>query len=200
MTFRSNGSRHFCVQDDCPKNRKLSFTQEPDIEPGNNFGVGSLLLHTDILVNQLSEEFEQASIVNASVGAVSEAPIEKPELTCISEEGIADMDLPDNIFEDYDFNGDCITSCNKVNSNGKSNLYKQIFEKILFFFCFRFHLQVENYLVLSEFENNLNVNISPMDKVATANNTNEIVQNSNESNARNVLHRTNSTANKCTRI
>lgn len=51
----------------------------------------------------------------------------KPELTCISEEGIADMDLPDNLLEDLDYIGDCITSCNKV----------------------------ENYLMLSEFENNL---------------------------------------------
>ncbi|XP_071445390.1 monocarboxylate transporter 2-like [Hetaerina americana] len=50
-----------------------------------------------------------------------------PELTCISEEGIADMDLPDNLLDDLDYIGDCITSCNKV----------------------------ENYLMLSEFENNL---------------------------------------------
>lgn len=66
--------------------------------------------------------------------------LEKPELTCISEEGIAgkfgnllkdflklninlfhflDMDLPDNILDDFDFNQDdndeeVITSCNKV--------------------------------------------------------------------------------------
>lgn len=37
------------------------------------------------------------------------------------------MDLPDNILDDLDYIGDCITSCNKV----------------------------ENYLMLSEFENNL---------------------------------------------
>lgn len=54
-------------------------------------------------------------------------PNDKPELTCISEEGIADMDLPDNLLDDLDYIGDCITSCNKV----------------------------ENYLMLSEFENNL---------------------------------------------
>lgn len=35
-------------------------------------------------------------------------------MTCISEEGIADMDLPDNILDDLDYIGDCITSCNKV--------------------------------------------------------------------------------------
>lgn len=45
--------------------------------------------------------------------------LEKPELTCISEEGIADMDLPDNLLDDFDFNNDdndeeIITSCNKV--------------------------------------------------------------------------------------
>lgn len=37
------------------------------------------------------------------------------------------MDLPDNLLDDLDYIGDCITSCNKV----------------------------ENYLMLSEFENNL---------------------------------------------
>lgn len=41
--------------------------------------------------------------------------------------GIADMDLADNLLDDLDYIGDCITSCNKV----------------------------ENYLMLSEFENNL---------------------------------------------
>lgn len=46
--------------------------------------------------------------------------LEKPELTCISEEGIADMDLPDNLLDDFDFNADddndeeLITSCNRV--------------------------------------------------------------------------------------
>jgi len=40
--------------------------------------------------------------------------LKKPELTCISEEGIADMDLPDNLLDDLDYIGDCITSCNKV--------------------------------------------------------------------------------------
>ncbi|XP_037074824.1 monocarboxylate transporter 2-like [Pollicipes pollicipes] len=50
----------------------------------------------------------------------------KPELTCISEEGIADMDIPDHILEELELYGD-ITTCN----------------------------QVENYLMLSEYENNL---------------------------------------------
>ncbi|XP_047736434.1 monocarboxylate transporter 2 isoform X2 [Hyalella azteca] len=51
----------------------------------------------------------------------------KAELTCISEEGIADMDLPDHLLEELDYLGDCITSCDKV----------------------------ENYLMRSEYENNL---------------------------------------------
>lgn len=50
----------------------------------------------------------------------------KPELTCISEEGIADMDLPDNLLDELELM-DGITSCNKV----------------------------ENYLMLSEYEQNL---------------------------------------------
>lgn len=52
--------------------------------------------------------------------------LKKPELTCISEEGIADMDLPDNILDELDYL-DNITSCNKV----------------------------ENCLMLSEYEQNL---------------------------------------------
>ena len=53
--------------------------------------------------------------------------LKKPELTMYSEEGIADMDLPDNILlEDLDYL-DNITSCNKV----------------------------ENCLMLSEYEQNL---------------------------------------------
>ena len=53
--------------------------------------------------------------------------LKKPELTLYSEEGIADMDLPDNILlEDLDYL-DNITSCNKV----------------------------ENCLMLSEYEQNL---------------------------------------------
>lgn len=62
--------------------------------------------------------------------------IEKPELTCISEEGIADMDfLPNDLFDGFDFNidenndddDDVITSCNKMKyslsemENGNNN-------------------------------------------------------------------------------
>ncbi|XP_065584789.1 uncharacterized protein LOC136043799 [Artemia franciscana] len=55
-----------------------------------------------------------------------------PELTCISEEGIADMDIPEHLFDEFDFEmnidpDDEISSCDKV----------------------------ENCLVLSEYENNL---------------------------------------------
>ena len=50
----------------------------------------------------------------------------KPELTCISEEGIADMEIPDNLFAELEILEN-ITSCNKV----------------------------ENYLMLSEYEQNL---------------------------------------------
>lgn len=67
----------------------------------------------------------------ASAIAASSGDQKHQELTCISEEGIADMDLPDALFEDIELElnmmqGD-ITSCNKV----------------------------ENYLMLSEYENNL---------------------------------------------
>ena len=59
----------------------------------------------------------------------------KPELTCISEEGIADMELPDNLLAELELELENITSCNKV----------------------------ENYLMLSEYEQNLSKeNDSPL--------------------------------------
>lgn len=61
------------------------------------------MLGTELLVPQFDEDAKEQMLSG-----------EKPELTCISEEGIADMDLPDNFLEDLDYVGDCITSCNKV--------------------------------------------------------------------------------------
>jgi len=106
--LRANGTKHVCVSDTCPQRKRLSFSQEPDKPAALVLGVGAatdLVPHTDLVLT----------------------PGDKPELTCISEEGIADMDIPDNLLDDLDYIGDCITSCNKV----------------------------ENYLMLSEFENNL---------------------------------------------
>lgn len=113
---RENGTRHLCVSDTCPQRRKLSFSQEPDNDPAVTAGAAAaLVLGADLAPNQVG-------LIDNMVGNN-----DKPELTCISEEGIADMDLPDNLLDDLDYIGDCITSCNKV----------------------------ENYLMLSEFENNL---------------------------------------------
>ncbi|KZC04148.1 Monocarboxylate transporter 8, partial [Dufourea novaeangliae] len=115
---RSNGTKHLCISDSCPQRRRLSFSQEPENDGGPHVtsagaAAAALVLGSEIAPNP-------GEMIDAL------AP-EKPELTCISEEGIADMDLPDNVLEDLDYIGDCITSCNKV----------------------------ENYLMLSEFENNL---------------------------------------------
>ena len=62
-----------------------------------------MMIGPELLIPQLSDGI--AEPVNG---------LDKPELTCISEEGIADMDLPDNLLDDLDYVGDCITSCNKV--------------------------------------------------------------------------------------
>uniref|UniRef100_T1JDP4 Major facilitator superfamily (MFS) profile domain-containing protein n=1 Tax=Strigamia maritima TaxID=126957 RepID=T1JDP4_STRMM len=63
-----------------------------------------------------------------------------PELTCISEEGIADLD--DNMFDEYDqYLADCMTSCD----------------------------QVEHYLMLSEYENNLNIKTREIDSIVDRN-------------------------------
>lgn len=117
FAFRSNGSSQICKRKDCPDHRKLSFSQEPDHEPGPNFNVGTLLLHSDLLGNQISEEFIMEPNANGNIVVPLEPQIDKPELTCISEEGIADMDLPDNVFNNLDYIGDCITSCDKVSAS-----------------------------------------------------------------------------------
>lgn len=126
---RANGTRHLCVSETCPQRRKLSFSQEPENEPGLLGTGAALMLGTDLLMTQPGTD----KLVEPILG------LDKPELTCISEEGIADMDLPDNLLDDFDYAGDCITSCNKV----------------------------ENYLMLSEFENNLNAELPIIDKRST---------------------------------
>lgn len=72
------------------------------------------------------EYFPQPAFLRSQNSLDDILDFKKPELTCISEEGIADMDLPDNLLEELEFM-DNITSCNKV----------------------------ENYLMLSEYEQNL---------------------------------------------
>ncbi|XP_015599821.1 uncharacterized protein LOC107269909 [Cephus cinctus] len=111
---RANGTRHLCVSDSCPQRRRLSFSQEPE-----NEGVAAGAAAAALVLG--------AELAPAPGEIMDALGVDKPELTCISEEGIADMDLPDNLLDDLDYIGDCITSCNKV----------------------------ENYLMLSEFENNL---------------------------------------------
>ncbi|XP_049532358.1 monocarboxylate transporter 12-like isoform X2 [Anopheles darlingi] len=118
---RANGTRHLCVSESCPQRRKLSFSQEPDNEPGIITGNTAMMIGPELLIPPLSDGIAIEPING----------LDKPELTCISEEGIADMDLPDNLLDDLDYVGDCITSCNKV----------------------------ENYLMLSEFENNLSAEV-----------------------------------------
>ncbi|XP_015171178.1 PREDICTED: monocarboxylate transporter 12-like [Polistes dominula] len=114
---RANGSKHLCVLGNCPQQRRPSFSHEQENDGTHVAAAGAAAA---------------ALVIGAELGPtpgdmIDAMGTEKPELTCISEEGIADMDLPDNLLEDLDYIGDCITSCNKV----------------------------ENYLMLSEFENNL---------------------------------------------
>lgn len=101
---RSNGNTHTCI-------RKLSFDNDQDNEPALQ-GTAALILGTEILMPHIND------VLMNAVNAIEN----KPELTCISEEGIADMDfLPNDLFDGFDFNmdennddDDVITSCNKV--------------------------------------------------------------------------------------
>lgn len=83
--------------------------QGSDVE--RQFNVGNS--HSD--GNQINDEFSAEPNISGNISA--NKVDDKPELTCISEEGIADMDLPDNVFDELDFIGDCITSCNRVKDN-----------------------------------------------------------------------------------
>ncbi|XP_063362451.1 monocarboxylate transporter 10-like isoform X2 [Cydia amplana] len=102
-----------------------------DREPRTAAGAATaLVLGADIVApGRTGRDFLLDSLGPGSLG--SPPPTVPPELTCISEEGGLDLDLdleiPDHLLEDLDCGGDCITSCNKV----------------------------ENYLMLSEYENNL---------------------------------------------
>lgn len=100
---RANGTRHLCVSEACPQRRRLSFTQEPEDAAAAAAAHG---LAAAAAVELSCPQAERDLMLD-------ERP-DKPELTCISEEGIADMDLPDNLLDDLDYIGDCITSCNKV--------------------------------------------------------------------------------------
>lgn len=106
---KDNGQRHLCESEACPR-RRPSFGAEPEPEPP-------------------LAELPMADLVPVIPG-------EKPELTCISEEGIADMDLPDNLLDELDYIG--ITSCNKVIENlveGNQILYyHSLFVKLIFDF------------------------------------------------------------------
>lgn len=106
-----SGGNHTCVKETCPENHRRDSLAHLTREPPKAH------THTPALalLQQRSFAFDLPE------------PRNKPELTCISEEGIADMDLPDHLLEELEYLGDCITSCDKV----------------------------ENYLMMSEYENNL---------------------------------------------
>ncbi|CAG7725857.1 unnamed protein product [Allacma fusca] len=79
-----------------PKMRRLSFAFPPEqLSPNSKHDSGD---HHD----DLKESIDPANMLK--------------ELTCISEEGIADIDFQDIYFEEWEeyFGADCITSCNKV--------------------------------------------------------------------------------------
>ena len=92
----------------------------------SDHGKASFAEHDEILIPPAVAMLSHHSIVYDDDDD-DDIDLKKPELTIYSEEGIADMDLPDNILlEDLDYL-DNITSCNKV----------------------------ENCLMLSEYEQNL---------------------------------------------
>lgn len=76
---RENGTRHLCVNETCPQRRKLSFSQEPDNNDGlagTGTAAAALVLGTDVGPTSGGGLIENIVLSN-----------DKPELTCISEEG-----------------------------------------------------------------------------------------------------------------
>ena len=112
---RANGTQHLCVSETCPQRRRLSFSQEPDNNDpgGGNMAAPVVALGPGIVADPAAGVPLPVELLGGA-GNLLLATGDKPELTCISEEGIADMDLPDNLLDDLDYIGDCITSCNKV--------------------------------------------------------------------------------------
>ncbi|KAL4716129.1 hypothetical protein ACJJTC_013906 [Scirpophaga incertulas] len=108
------------------KRRSRSRDREPRTATG---AATALVLGAELVAPGRAGRELLDSIGPGSLG--SPPPNAPPELTCISEEGGLDLDLdldiPEHLLDDLDCGGDCITSCNKV----------------------------ENYLMLSEYENNL---------------------------------------------
>lgn len=81
-----------CLQDLYASNRKHSFPHDDDVELENN--VGALLLQSEIAEVVCAEPDVTATVNGALLRSINESVvIDKPELTCISEEKIADMDL-----------------------------------------------------------------------------------------------------------
>ncbi|XP_061714416.1 monocarboxylate transporter 10-like isoform X2 [Cydia pomonella] len=123
---KENGGTVTC-ESACQPRRSRSRDREPRTATG---AATALVLGAELVApGRTGRDFLLDSIGPGSLG--SPPPNVPPELTCISEEGGLDLDLdldiPEHLLEDLDCGGDCITSCNKV----------------------------ENYLMLSEYENNL---------------------------------------------
>ncbi|CAH2241766.1 jg16330 [Pararge aegeria aegeria] len=123
---KENGGGVGC-ESACSAPRSRSRDREPRAATG---AATALVLGAELVApGRAGRDLLLDSIGPGSLG--SPPPNIPPELTCISEEGGLDLDLdldiPEHLLEDLDCGGDCITSCNKV----------------------------ENYLMLSEYENNL---------------------------------------------
>ncbi|CAH2047197.1 unnamed protein product, partial [Iphiclides podalirius] len=122
---KENGGTATCESACGQSRRSRSREREPRAAAGAATALGAEL----VAPGRAGRDLLLDGIGPGSLG--SPPPKIPPELTCISEEGGLDLDLdldiPEHLLEDLDCGGDCITSCNKV----------------------------ENYLMLSEYENNL---------------------------------------------
>ncbi|GBP45941.1 Monocarboxylate transporter 10 [Eumeta japonica] len=122
---KKNGAAAGCDPAACGQRRSHSRDREPRTATG---AATALVLGAELVAPGRAGR----EILDIGPGSLGSPPANvPPELTCISEEGGLDLDLdldiPEHLLDELDCGGDCITSCNKV----------------------------ENYLMLSEYENNL---------------------------------------------
>lgn len=95
------------MQDYYSVNRRHSFHHDGDADNENNVAAGTFLLHSEKIDAAHAEPDVNGSLNGNLLKSLNESVvvIDKPELTCISEEKIADIDLLDTTSADKGRNG-----------------------------------------------------------------------------------------------
>ncbi|CAG0879409.1 unnamed protein product [Darwinula stevensoni] len=137
----SGGGDHSCVTESTTRTDSFIFHQQQgrdSSDAGGDFLMDEAPNSNPLVILQQLQQFkqvnpEQLSALIQEMSDVDPLHADKGELTCISEEGIADMDFPDHLLDLDDPELACITSCNQMEhyllmSEFETNLYKGTFD------------------------------------------------------------------------